>query len=1395
MALSKSDKITPFEIQKNNIGGIAAHDGNSKLELDAHKNSGAEQEVTGLEAGKSYKLSVYYTPRALNRANSNSVEIIIDGQNLLTLNSPTKAWAKYDVSFTATGTTAKIQILGSGTSDSYGGLIDSVSLVEENLASAPNLITNGSFEDGYTVTDHSGQWQVFESIPGWSAYLSEPVTGRIEVQNGPTIGGIAAAEGSAKVELDAHNNTMMYQDITTETLKKYVIRYSYSPRVNGNAETNKAGVFWNGERIIDLNGTTKGWAEFTHVVDAGELDTTRLEFHGEGTSDSLGAYIDGVSVREVNCQVPSSISFIPDAKDLNTSVASFDSYTATSDSAIMLYRVDKIKSPKKIKSIKWTYGDRSFTGSAFRTYASTDIGDSVSVEVEDVDGFKASKTLSLTFEDECFNSENNSQYGFCLKSNDYERDGNYVNPLNGSLSFYLSHGDSLEGNISDITVLLTSEDNKDEFDVTAATTLQGQNLILNTLALSSLNIDLNKKFYITLDGEYANISAPFQAETNTARTKNFKIGFSNLNIAASESITELAIVSVDGEFGTSMQQNFGTTYSLSNIPAGVYTVHAKNDTSEGYASFKLSPGAVINLAFNMQPIDIYNPARQALIDSYIISEGVQSLARSQSVSSFSTVVNNPVNRKPNNTVYIGDNSQTLTCSGLASKPNPYKLARFQNNFDILKNKFIGADVTQIPEPVASISVNRVNGFLSGYTVVPDRIEDKGLANQGIPVEAGKSYISLMFGEHPLLFEARSKFHADFNFNCCSKNADGAEALSECRRTRDYVDVVWAAFRDNFEHFVVDVLYTVSGKVNRGLIQEEKHLMTFSSSDFVAENGGADAATLEWIFSSEIGDGWLLQQPKTIEIPGYFEDPRVSVELLTRFPDEVTGGYSILEQENFWMYFSAGLIKDERLPSIKDYKASSGSYISSSKKTASAHGKLLLDKEIGLFPIVKEQPSCAPEDIRCIYNFYRIQAGETTFDVTMDIETTDLDRFEVTGVWGHLYFDGSKFPSSEKGILIDGTRLIKKSETEYTINFNTDDFFENQIPFGLNPGVHSNLRMELGLVMRDTEDLQKPDSFGPINKTVKFSPSYNLARQDLIDYTKKHVGYSKPNGAYAKRDLANYFKVLVDSDLNNENAATSKVKYNDGSLPFGGKFNLHGSHRDGLHLDVRYPTSQSNTWDQTFYSNGEFDTDKESPEDDNTIDINFCSSAIIRDDEKAYHGYKKYLAMKNYSWIKYLAKRIDTDLHAFFPEPYLSQSLSSQDHNGSLVKFIAETVCKKSEQALNQDCLNLAKVYSSANLINIDNFVAHVVEIRSGVDRFSDLDSNNKVDRYLISKGGKLTQCYPPGYKSIDWHEKMLSLGQFPDGISAGIGTWSNTKVPNYRNDVEHLSHIHIQMRK
>jgi hypothetical protein len=172
----------------------------------------------------------------------------------------------------------------------------------EVSCSADELIVNGSFEEGHGLGNN--QWGLFASLPGWYSNTLRR-NAAIEVQNGNSIGGISASHGLAKVELDAHDkngftksDVIIVQDLVTEKDQLFTLTFDYSARVANNKKTNKAKVFWNGKKIARLNNNTVGWKSYSiQVKSISEIQ--RLEFVGVQDTDTLGGYIDNVSIKRI----------------------------------------------------------------------------------------------------------------------------------------------------------------------------------------------------------------------------------------------------------------------------------------------------------------------------------------------------------------------------------------------------------------------------------------------------------------------------------------------------------------------------------------------------------------------------------------------------------------------------------------------------------------------------------------------------------------------------------------------------------------------------------------------------------------------------------------------------------------------------------------------------------------------------------------------------------------------------------------------------------------------------------------------------------------------------------------------------------------------------------------
>lgn len=169
-----------------------------------------------------------------------------------------------------------------------------------NLATA-GLITNGGFE---APVISSGTYSIFGSIPGWTTSFGPG----IEIQN--NIAG-TPYEGSQLVELDSDANSGMYQDIATVAGKTYKLSFAYSPRAGVGADSNGIDLWWDGGFVANITASGIGnpdtvWSLHSYDLVASSA-LTRIEFGATGISESLGGYLDAVSVCPTAVPEPSSL--------------------------------------------------------------------------------------------------------------------------------------------------------------------------------------------------------------------------------------------------------------------------------------------------------------------------------------------------------------------------------------------------------------------------------------------------------------------------------------------------------------------------------------------------------------------------------------------------------------------------------------------------------------------------------------------------------------------------------------------------------------------------------------------------------------------------------------------------------------------------------------------------------------------------------------------------------------------------------------------------------------------------------------------------------------------------------------------------------------------------------
>ncbi len=192
----------------------------------------------------------------------------------------------------------------------------------EQSQGTQNLICNGSFE--IPEVTNAAKWQIFPNgyeglcwsvawEPGAPTYgglpRPEPALAEYHELVNPTW---LAQEGNQYAELDADwygpsspqsgepALVNIYQNIPTTPGQTYVLSYYFSPRPNTGASENEMSVRVNGTEIRHLGPTAGGsgtlWTLYVDVFQAASA-STKVEFAGAGTNDSLGVFLDNVQMK------------------------------------------------------------------------------------------------------------------------------------------------------------------------------------------------------------------------------------------------------------------------------------------------------------------------------------------------------------------------------------------------------------------------------------------------------------------------------------------------------------------------------------------------------------------------------------------------------------------------------------------------------------------------------------------------------------------------------------------------------------------------------------------------------------------------------------------------------------------------------------------------------------------------------------------------------------------------------------------------------------------------------------------------------------------------------------------------------------------------------------------
>ena len=108
-----------------------AQDGANFVELDTTANSSMWQTVL-TQAGATYEISLWYSPRSGVNGNSNGIEVWWDNAKLGMLNgsgqnNPGNVWRQYTFAVAGTGSNT-LRFVATGNSDALGGSLDNVRL-------------------------------------------------------------------------------------------------------------------------------------------------------------------------------------------------------------------------------------------------------------------------------------------------------------------------------------------------------------------------------------------------------------------------------------------------------------------------------------------------------------------------------------------------------------------------------------------------------------------------------------------------------------------------------------------------------------------------------------------------------------------------------------------------------------------------------------------------------------------------------------------------------------------------------------------------------------------------------------------------------------------------------------------------------------------------------------------------------------------------------------------------------------------------------------------------------------------------------------------------------------------------------------------------------------------
>ena len=197
--------------------------------------------------------------------------------------------------------------LGGGNNVAFGGAgADTIEGEWQNdtisgddvIASGPNLIVNGSFED---TTGMSATWFGFSgagTAPGWT----DANGFAIEFHNDGR-GGLLATDGANWLDLEANPGQQNFVRQTVSGVQDgqvYVLTFDaadLSDIDDGTTQDNQLQVIWNGEVVGTIDAVDGAWRSYEfHLIGGAGDGTNTLAFAGLGDASGIGASLDNVQM-------------------------------------------------------------------------------------------------------------------------------------------------------------------------------------------------------------------------------------------------------------------------------------------------------------------------------------------------------------------------------------------------------------------------------------------------------------------------------------------------------------------------------------------------------------------------------------------------------------------------------------------------------------------------------------------------------------------------------------------------------------------------------------------------------------------------------------------------------------------------------------------------------------------------------------------------------------------------------------------------------------------------------------------------------------------------------------------------------------------------------------------